>query len=266
MTAAPELRRRLSAYSLMLYERGWVANHDGNVSVRSGDGFLITPTAVSKRLCTPESLVLCGADGRPVGRGRPPSEVALHVGAFRVRPGVGAIVHAHPPYASAFALARRPLGPVAMPEVVVSLGAEIPLVPLLLPKDPAAADVIGEAVLGADALLLTGNGVLTVGEDLEQAFLRMELVEHYARITSIAQSIGGVVALDSTSTERMLELRRAAGLGPKPSAPPPSRAEPATTATAPSPARASGAAARLAATIRPLVADEIRRALKGEER
>lgn len=263
MTSAPELRRRLSAYSLMLAERGWVANHDGNVSVRSGDGFLITPTAVSKRLCTPDSLVLCGADGRPVGRGRPPSEVALHVGALRARGDVGAIVHAHPPYASAFALARRALGPVAMPEVVVSLGAEIPLVPLLLPKDPAAADVIADAVLDADALLLTGNGVLTVGEDLEQAFLRMELVEHYARITSIAQSIGGVVALDPASTERMLELRRAAGLGPR--RPAPERPVPAPASAAAPSTGASGAAARLAATIRPLVADELRRALKGEE-
>ena len=249
MTSLHELKRQVSQYSLLLHERGRVANHDGNVSARLPDGgFAITPTAVSKRACPPDSIVVCGADGKPRSRGRPPSEVALHVGAYRARPKVNAVIHAHPPYASAFALARRPLS-VAMPEVVVSLGHEIPLAPMALPKDPAVADVAATALSVADAVLLTANGVLVVGEDLEQAYLRCELVEHYARIVSIAGCIGGVVDLEPAATNKMLELRHKAGLGPKPTAAPSS----------------SASDQSLSGMIRPIVAEEISRVLGGNK-
>ena len=251
MSTPHELKRAISSYSTALHERGWVANHDGNVSARVGEGFLITPTGVSKRLCPPDSIVRCDAQGRPQSRGRPPSEVALHVGAYRDRPEVKAVMHAHPPHASAFALARKPLGPVAMPEIVVSLGAEIPLAPLVLPKDPAAVEVAASAVSLADAVLLTGNGVLTVGADLEQAYLRMELVEHYARIVAIAANIGGVVELEAPARDRMLQLRAKAGLGPK------------DIKGASAPSNDGGGFSR---TIRPIVAEEVRRVLEGGKR
>ena len=215
MISAREIRKQVSHYSLLLHERGWVANHDGNVSCRDGsNGFWITPTAVSKRECEPSSIVHCAADGKPLSSGRPPSEVAMHIGAYGARSDVKAVIHAHPPYASAFALARKALGPVAMPEVVVSLGAEIPLAPLALPKAPELADLSGQVFSEVDAALFTGNGAVTVGKDLEQAYLRMELVEHYAKIVALSQSIGGVVPLDMDAMGKMLGLRQKAGLGP----------------------------------------------------
>ncbi len=247
MSTTHELKRLVSEYSTALHDRGWVANHDGNVSARTSDGgFLITPTAVSKRHCPPDSIVQCDDAGKPRSRGRPPSEVALHVGVYRSRTKVQAVIHAHPPYASAFAVARQPLEPVAMPEIVVSLGDRIPLAPLVLPKDPGAADVAAQAVSGADVALLTGNGVLAVGDDLEQAYLRLELVEHYAKIMSVARCIGGAVPLEQAALHRMLELRAKAGLGPPPGAAPP-------------------ASPSVGDQLRPIIAEEVRRVLGGNK-
>lgn len=243
MSAAPQIRREVAEYSALLWERGWVANHDGNVSSRGGDSdrFLITPTATSKRVCSADTIVECDLSGKPVSRGKPPSEVALHSGAYRARKDVRAVIHAHPPYASAFALARVELGCPAMPEVVVSLGDNIPLVPLLLPKDPATADAIANAMERADVALLAGNGAIAVGPDLETAFLRMELLEHYAKIVAVAKGgVGAPVALDAAQRERLLEMRKAAGLLRTPQAKPVS-------------------------AVRKVVAEEVRRALGVEK-
>jgi L-fuculose-phosphate aldolase len=184
------------------------------VSQRLGlDRFLITPTAVSKRLCGSDTIVECDLAGKPVSRGKPPSEVQLHVCAYRSSRDVNAVIHAHPQHPSAFALARVDLGAIAMPEVVVSLGDQIPLVPFLLPKDPATGDAIARAVELADVALLAGNGVIAVGADLELAFLRIEVLEHYAKILAISRGgIGAPVALTHGERERLLEMRRAAGL------------------------------------------------------
>lgn len=210
------LRREVAEYSQLLHARGWVANHDGNVSVRlPGQGrFLISPTAVSKRAVTADSVVTCELSGAPVGKGRPPSEVSLHVGAYR-HSDVGAVIHQHSPEATAFSLAQIPIEPVALPEVVVSLGLEIPLLPRFLPKEDAVADAVELALGRADGLLLAGNGVLTVGRDLEEAYLRAELIEHYARVLSRARLLGGPVPLQAPEIERLLELRKRAGLGPR---------------------------------------------------
>ena len=221
MTPA-QAKKEVARYSLLIHQAGWVANHDGNVSLRTGDRFFITPTGVSKRVCTPETIVECDRDGGAVGRGRPPSEVALHVGAYRARPDQRAVIHAHPPHASAFALVGRRLEPIAMPEVVVSLGDQVPLVPLFAPKDPGVGPALGETLQFADVALLHGNGAISVGPDLETAFLRLEVLEHYAKILTIARSgVGEPVALDSEVHGRCLELRERAGLLRAPPGPPP---------------------------------------------
>jgi L-fuculose-phosphate aldolase len=243
MSAPARVRKEVSEYSTLLWKMGWVANHDGNVSAKSGEGdrFAITPTATSKRLCPPDSIVECDLSGKPVSRGKPPSEVAMHVGAYKARKEIRAVIHAHPPYASAFALARVELGAVFMPEVVVSLGESIPLVPLLLPKDPATAEAIAAALSISDAALLAGNGAITVGVDLEQAYLRMELLEHYAKILSTARASGLTPApLDAGQKEKLLEMRRAAGLLVSPK---------------------SGAAEKEPNNVRRIVTEEVRRAL-----
>ncbi len=199
------------AASRSLHARGWVANHDGNVSMRWTDGrFLVTPTATSKADATEGNLAVTDADGKPVeGDTRPPSEFALHLGAYRVRPDVGAVVHAHPPYATAMACAGHAVS-VFLPEAVVSIGTTVPLSRFALPFGAEGSAVVEELVGLHDAILLCRHGVITVGRDMEQAMLRMELVEHLCRIQTLAIPHGGVKPLPPEVIEPLLAKRRKA--------------------------------------------------------
>ncbi|MBE2250617.1 MAG: class II aldolase/adducin family protein [Myxococcus sp.] len=216
----PKLRAELVAVSRRLHQMGWVANHDGNVSVRlTGERLLITPTAVSKLDVDDSMLIVVDLQGKVLeGRKKPFSELELHLAAYRARPEVDCVLHAHPPHATAFGLVGLELGPVAMPELVVSLGDSLPTVPRLMPKTPELVQAVEGAASKVDAMLLAGNGALTLGASLEQALLRMELVEHYAKIVSIAKGLGTVQALPAGELSKLLEARAKAGLGPKPKA------------------------------------------------
>jgi L-fuculose-phosphate aldolase len=213
----PRLRAQVVATSQRLHQSGWVANHDGNVSVRlTGERLLITCTGVSKRDVDDASLLVVDLEGKVLeGRKRPFSELELHLAAYRARPEVNAVLHAHPPYATAFGLAEKELFPIAMPEVVVSLGDRIPTLPRALPREPAALDRLASHAKRYDALVLSGNGALTLGDDLTQALLRMELVEHYAKILHLTLPLGGVQPLQPGEVQKLLEARKKAGLGPR---------------------------------------------------
>ncbi|MCC7074895.1 MAG: class II aldolase/adducin family protein [Deltaproteobacteria bacterium] len=212
------LKRQVAELARGLHAAGWVANHDGNASARLADGrrFLATPTAVSKRLVDAHDVLTVDIEGKVLsGRKRLFSEWHLHAAAYRARADVGAVLHAHPPHATTVGLARKQLGVPALPEMVVSLGANLPTIEYALPKSPAQDAALARA-LGdgdADAVLIAGNGVLTVGVDLEQAYLRMELVEHYARMVVAAAPLGGLGALPADDVKKLLDARTKAGLG-----------------------------------------------------
>jgi L-fuculose-phosphate aldolase len=217
-TDGPGAQKAVSRWSKRLHAAGWVANHDGNVSVRAPDGarFWATPTAFSKLDVEPHDVLCVDESGKVLhGRHRVFSEWTLHAAAYRARADVKAVLHAHPPHATAFGLAREQLGVPALPEMVVSLGASIPTLDYAMPKSETQARDVERALTSgdADALLLAGNGVVTVGSDLEQAYLRMELVEHYARILVAARALGGVAALPHGDVEKLLVARTKAGLG-----------------------------------------------------
>ena len=205
MALSPMSRTHVVRISRRLHAAGWVANHDGNVSLRVGrDRFLITPTATSKAEVTESSLVLIDFAGKVIeGRMKPPGETELHLAAYRARPDVNAVVHAHPPFATAFGAARVPLEPICLPEAVVSLGS-VPLLPFAMPKTPQATEAVTRGATEAEAMLLPGNGALTLGPDVDLAFLRMELVEHLAKILHAARSLGGAQPLPETT---LAELR-----------------------------------------------------------
>ncbi len=213
----PRLRSQVVAISRRLHENGWVANHDGNASVRlNGNRLLITCSSVSKRDVEDASLLLVDMSGNVLeGRGRPFSELDLHLAAYRSRPEIDAVLHAHPPFATAFGLVEQELSPIAIPEIVVSLGDRIPTVPRFLPRDPEGVKRIEACSAGFDAILISGNGALTLGADLPQALLRMELVEHYAKILHAARALGSPSPLSSSEVEKLLEARKKAGLGPR---------------------------------------------------
>lgn len=214
----PFVRAEVVAVSRRLHENGWVANHDGNVSVRlNGKRLLITPTAYSKRDVDDGSLIIVDLSGKLLeGKKKPFSELELHLAIYRTRPDVDAVLHAHPPYATAAGLTGAELGPIAMPEIVVSLGPKIPTLPRVLPKEKAGVEAVERAAREHDAMVLQGNGVFTCGPDLSLALLRMELVEHYAKILSIARGFGTVPPIAEGDLQKLLDARKKSGLGPKP--------------------------------------------------
>ena len=213
----PKLKADVVRVSHRLHDSGWVANHDGNVSVRlKGERLLITCTAVSKKDVDEASLLVVDLDGKVLeGRKRPFSELELHLACYRARPEVDVVLHAHPPHATAWGLCGAELAPVAMPEIVVSLGDRIPTLPRFLPKDAAGLAQVAGCAAKVDAMLLSGNGALTLGTDLTQALLRMELVEHYAKILTAARLLGPVPPLEDAEVQKLLEARKKAGLGPR---------------------------------------------------
>lgn len=216
MSVEEAARRELVALCHDLGARGWVANHDGNVSCRLGDGrYLASPTAVHKGRVTPEMLVVLDGEGKVVqGTRKGFSEFVLHLAVYRARPDAAWVVHAHPPHATAWAVAGEPFfDPPFMPEPVVSLGRTIPLVPYIGPG--ASTGALEAAVSACDAVLLESHGALTCAKDAETAFLRMELVEHLARIALLAKPLGGARPIPESDVEKLLQARAKAGLGPQ---------------------------------------------------
>jgi L-fuculose-phosphate aldolase len=261
MTSERALRDAVADVARRLHARGWVGNHDGNVTARLGGGrTLATPTAVSKATVAPDKLLVVDDRGeRVAGDGKPFSEIGLHLVVYQNRHEVAAVVHAHPPAATGIACAGgRQLERPFIAEAVVTLGRSIPTVPFAAPGPPACA-ALAAYVGDNDAVLLGNHGVLTWGVDVEQAYLRMELVEHLAQIALHAERAGGLHPLPESAIAALLESRRKAGLGPRSGAGPR-----AVVACAPSPTAdvpivgASAATPDLAKIIR----EELARALK----
>ncbi len=206
-------RRDLVRYSRDMHFAGWVANHDGNLSARLTDQRVVcTPTAFSKADVGAEDLVVVDGDGRKLsGAHRAFSELVVHLMLYGARPEVRAVVHAHPPFATAFGVSGRPLPHPFLPEAVVSLGPEVPTVRLTAPgKDAAAA--MRPFARRCDALLMAGNGAWAWGPDLQTAWLRLELVEHLCRIAHAALPLGGPEPLPPEIVEPLLAKRVKAGL------------------------------------------------------
>jgi L-fuculose-phosphate aldolase len=252
------LREQVAEYARRLHARGWVANHDGNVSARLGPGRIVsTPTATSKAAVNLDSLVIVDDAGeRVTGQGRPPGEIGLHTVVYANRPDVRAVVHAHPPAATALACAgSRLLEQPFMAEAVVSLGPSVPTVPFAAPGREACA-ALAPVIAGHDAVLMANHGVLTVGKDVEQAYLRLELVEHLARVALEAERVGGVKPLPASALPALLEARQKAGLAP--SSPGPKRV----VACAPAPGANVEVAAPGGGDLASIIRDELAKALR----
>lgn len=219
MSSEQHAREEIARCSALLWSNGWVANHDGNVTVRLDDGrILATPTAVSKRLISADHVIALSPEGKLLDgqriAGRPFSELHLHLRCYKERADVRCVVHAHPPTATGFAVAGLALTTPLIAEAVVSLGPGAPLVPYARPGSPASEDGLAAVLVDADAALLASHGVIAVGTDVEQAYLRIELVEHLAKIHLAARSLGRVTPLPEAEVAALLGKRTAAGLGP----------------------------------------------------
>ena len=204
-----EEREAVCRVGKLLYDRGYVAANDGNISVKVGeDRLLITPSGVSKGRMTPEMLLVTDLDGNVLeGDRHPSSEGKMHLEVYRGRPDVNAVVHAHPPVATAFAVCRRGLETPYLSELVAGLGQ----VPCTTSFAMLSTEEVPESVRpyleDHNALLLANHGALAWGGDLWEAFDRLETVEHTAKIVLNAQLLGGGVPLTEAEVERLQGLR-----------------------------------------------------------
>ena len=203
-----EHRQDLVRVCRLVYEKGWVAGNDGNVSIRVAEDLLLcTPTGVSKGAISNSDLIVCDMSGNKVeGSGECTSEIAMHTTIYSLRPDVRAVVHAHPPVATGFAAAGRALNKALLPEVIVQLGA-VPLAAYGLPGTAALCEGMHPWVAHYDALLLENHGCTCYGSDVWQAFYRMETVEHFARITFVAEMLGGARPLPREEVEKLFAAR-----------------------------------------------------------
>lgn len=192
----------------LMWSQGWVAANDGNVSVRRDDGTIVcTPSGVSKREIEPDMLVVIDSAGRVVeGDRRPSTEMAMHLRCYADREDVRAVVHAHPPYATAFAAADRALDGYGLIETVLTVGA-VPVVPFAMPGTDDVAEAIAPYLSHHDALLLRAHGALTVGGDLRTAYYRMESLEQFAKISLAAHQLGGMKDLPRHDIDMLMQRR-----------------------------------------------------------
>jgi L-fuculose-phosphate aldolase len=205
-----EIKKLLVEIGRRVWTRGYVAANDGNFSVRlSENRILTTPTGVSKGFMSTEMIVKVDAQGKVIEgshRYKPSSELPMHLEVYRQRPDVQAVVHAHPPYATSFAVAGIPLDRCVLPEAVLTLGA-VPVAPFALPSTEEVPLSIRELIRETDIILLENHGALTVGPDLQSAYFKMETLEHAAHIIWNALQLGKVNELSAENRDRLFDLR-----------------------------------------------------------
>jgi L-fuculose-phosphate aldolase len=208
MASERQYREQIVRYGRTLHERGFVAATDGNLSVRLDQNrILATPTCMSKGEMRPADLVIVDREGRLLaGRRRVSSEIAMHLLIYRLRPEINGIVHAHPPTATGFAAAGVALNQPLVCEVVIGLGS-IPLAKYGTPGTPELTDALAPLVPTYDALLMSNHGVVTYGTDLSQAFMKMETVEHFARIALVTHQLGRQQPLAGEDLEKLVGVR-----------------------------------------------------------
>lgn len=193
-----------------MWQLGWVAANDGNISVRLPDGtFLATPTGVSKSMITADTLVHIDHRGQLVSPHalRPSSEIKMHLKCYADRPDVHGVVHAHPPTATAYAVAGVHMDRYTIVETIIAIGA-IPITPYGTPSTEEVPNAIEPYLQEHDVLLLQNHGALTMGSDLLTAYYRMETLELYAKISLNAHLLGGERELPRTDIERLIGMRK----------------------------------------------------------
>ncbi len=208
-----EAERQIVEIGRRIWERGYVASNDGNLSIRiDSNRIVVTPTGQSKGFLKTNDLVVVNLKGQKLaGRLEPTSELAMHLFAYNRRPEIGSVVHAHPPKATGFAVAGVALAQCILPEVILSLGG-VPLAEYATPSTPEVSQSISGFIDTYSAMLLKNHGVLTLGEDIYQAYYRMETVEHFAAVSLTALQLGGASPLSKANIEDLVRVREKLGI------------------------------------------------------
>jgi len=270
MSVESTLRADIVEVGRRMYARGYTASNDGNISVRLGpDRLLMTPKSVCKGFMTPDMMCITDLDGRKLQGDRDPSsEMLMHLEVYRQRPDAQAVVHAHPPTATGFAVAGIPLDRAVLAEVLTTLGS-IPIAEYATPSTRELPEAVRKYIKAHDGMLLANHGALTVGADLYGAYYKMETIEHFAKISLVARLLGRENLLSREEVMRLQELRGSYGI----QAPAPICAVPGTDLESRSVAELTGAAGDATCqTVQApkgdgsrLVADVVRRTTAGRE-
>ena len=224
-----QLRADIVEVGRRMYARGYTASNDGNISVRLDDRrLLMTPKSVCKGFMTPQMLCITDLEGRKLeGERDPSSEIQMHLEVYRQRPDVRAVVHAHPPIATGFAVAGIPLDRAVLAEVVTTLGS-VPIAEYATPSTKELPDAVRKYVKAHDGMLLANHGALTLGGDVYAAYFKMETIEHFAHISLVARLLGGERLLSREEVFRLQALRGNYGIAsPAPICPEPVATDPA---------------------------------------
>jgi L-fuculose-phosphate aldolase len=203
-----ELRRGLVSFGRWLYRLGFMPGTSGNLSARlDATRLLATPTGCSKYLLRSADMVVVDLDGRQLsGSRKVTSEIGMHLAIYRERPDVNAVVHSHPPIATGFACAGRPLDEPLCSEAIMTLGA-VPLAPYATTGTEDLAASLGPLIPRHSAILLANHGAVTYGDSLMDAFMKMETVEHFAHICLVAHQLGSVRPLERLAIDQLHEAR-----------------------------------------------------------
>jgi len=217
MNSAYALRKEICEVGRRVYQRGYVAANDGNISVRmEADRVLCTPTGVSKGYLSEDMLAVCDMDGEQIaGSMKISSEIRMHLEIYKLRSDVNSVVHAHPPTATGFAVAGIELTQCVLPEVIVSLGG-IPLAAYGTPGGPDIVEPMKPLLRQYDAVLMANHGVVTLGPHVMDAHFKMETVEHFAKIALVAHQLGSVGTLADKDVDDLVALRDRFGIGDRP--------------------------------------------------
>jgi L-fuculose-phosphate aldolase len=270
MTTEGALRAEIVEVGRRMYARGYTASNDGNISARLGqDRLLMTPKSVCKGFMTPDMMCITDLEGRKLQGDRDPSsEMLMHLEVYRQRPDAQAVVHAHPPTATGFAVAGIPLDRAVLAEVLTTLGS-IPIAEYATPSTRELPEAVRKYIKAHDGMLLANHGALTVGADLYGAYYKMETIEHFAKISLVARLLGRENLLSREEVMRLQELRGSYGI----QAPAPICAVPGTDLASRSVADRTGAAGDATCqTVQApkgdgsrLVAEVVRRTAEGRE-
>ncbi len=215
MVSEYEIKKQICDIGKRIYDRGMVAANDGNISVKISDNeFLCTPTGVSKGFMTPDYICKVDAEGNVIQANKgfkPSSEIKMHMRVYKERPDVKSVVHAHPMYGTAFAIAGIPLTQPIMPEAVIALGC-VPIAEYGTPSTVEIPDAISKYLQHFDALLLENHGALAYSDSLLAAYHKMESLEFYAQLLFLSKQLGGPKELNNSQVERLYEIRRQFGM------------------------------------------------------
>ncbi len=209
---AKEIKDQICEIGRRVYNKGFAAANDGNISYRIGENeVLCSPTMICKGFMTPDDICMVDLDGKQLaGKKKRTSEILLHLTIMKHRPDVKAVVHCHPPHATAFAVCREAIPQCILPEIEVFLG-EVPLAPYETPGGQAFADTVVPFLQATNTIILTNHGTVSFGKDLVEAYWKTEILDAYCRILILSKQMGGVHYLNEQKSRELLDLKKRLG-------------------------------------------------------